>query len=171
MGIIRAINILAIFLVMFSCKVKLEQDIEASWPDGTPQKVVYYDMLDGERVKVREERFYENGSQEMVGGYHGIKKEGDWIYWFQDGKKWSQASYDNDIKVGKAIVWREDGNKNYEGTYSTGRPHGTWIFYDIDGSRLKEVLFEHGEKINEITFKQAAPMQMPQGDSVQVRIE
>jgi antitoxin component YwqK of YwqJK toxin-antitoxin module len=171
MGIKRAISILGIFLAMYSCNGKLEQEIDSSWPDGTPQKVVYYDMAGGERVKVREERFYEDGSKEMVGGYHGIKKEGDWIYWFQDGKEWSQASYDNDIKVGKAIVWREDGNKNYEGTYSTGKPHGTWIFYDTDGSRLKEVLFEYGVKINEIAFKQTVPIQMPKGDSVKVKIE
>ena len=93
------------------------------------------------------------------------------MYWFEDGKKWSQATYKNDIKEGKAVVWRESGNKNYEGAYATGKPHGTWIFYDIDGSRLKEVLFEYGQKINEIEFKTGVPFEMPEGDSIQVRIE
>jgi len=168
---IKTISVLGIFLVLNSCNGKLEQEIDSTWPDGNPRKVIYYEMVGGEKEKVREERFYENGNQEMVGGYRGIKKEGEWIYWFQDGRKWSQASYVNDIKEGKATVWREDGNKNYEGTYTTGKPHGTWIFYDKDGSRLKEVLFEYGEKINEIAFKESAPIKLPPGDSIQVRIE
>ncbi len=156
---------------MCSCNEKLEQEIDSTWPDGKPQKVFYYENVKGVREKVREERFYENGNKEMVGGYHGIKKEGDWIYWFQDGRKWSQASYKNDIKEGKATVWREDGNKNYEGAYATGKPHGTWIFYDIDGSRLKEVLFEYGIKVNEITFKTGVPFNLPPGDSIQFKVE
>lgn len=156
---------------MSSCGEKLEQEVELTWPDGSPQKVLYYDRIKGEREKVREERFYENGNKEMVGGYKGIKKEGEWIYWFQDGRKWSQAFYENDIKEGKATVWRENGNKNYEGNYLTGKPHGTWIFYDIDGSRLKEVLFEYGEKINELAFKPTKPLNIPPGDSIQVKIE
>ncbi len=171
MRIIRAISILGIFLAVSSCTEKLEQEVESAWNDGSPQKVIYYDIENGEKLKVREERFYEDGSREMVGEFQGIKKDGEWMYWFKDGKKWSQASYENDIKEGKATVWREDGNKNYEGSYATGKPHGTWIFYDVDGSRLKEVLFEYGEKINEIAFKTEVPVDMPLGDSVQVKIE
>lgn len=167
----RTFIVLGIILVLFSCKGKLEKEIESTWPDGTPQKVVYFEKVKGETEKVREERFYENGNKEMVGGFKGIKKEGEWIYWFQDGRKWSQATYVNDIKEGKATVWREDGNKNYEGSYATGKPHGAWIFYDKDGSRLKEVLFEYGEKVNEIAFKAEVPLNMPGGDSIQVEIK
>lgn len=171
MQILRAAVILGTILAFFSCGTNLEKEIESSWPNDNPKKVIYYERVMGERKKVREERFYEDGSKEMIGGYNGIKKEGDWIYWYQDGRKWSQASYKNDIKEGKATVWRENGNKNYEGTYSAGKPHGTWIFYDDDGSRLKEVLFEHGQKINEMTFKEGIPFNLPPGDSIQVRIE
>ncbi len=171
MRIVKIFIVLGIVSVAISCSEKLEEEVESAWPDGTPQKVVFYEIQKAERVKVKEERFYENGEQEMVGEYQGIKKDGDWMYWFPDGKKWSQASYSNDLKEGKAIVWRENGNKNYEGGYATGKPHGSWIFYDADGSRLKEVLFEYGKKVNEIAFKEEVPIKMPAGDSIQVTIK
>ena len=171
MRIAKVICAIGILLTAFSCSGKLEKETKTTWPDGSPHEVIYYQDKKGERIKVREERFYESGDKEMIGEFNGIKKEGDWIYWFQDGKKWSQASYSNDMKEGMAIVWREDGNKNYEGAYATGRPHGSWIFYDVDGSRLKEVLFEYGQKVNEISFKEGVPFNMPVGDSVQVNIK
>ena len=73
---IRTLAITGAILVLSSCGEKLEQEVELTWPDGSPQKVLYYDRNKGEREKVREERFYENGNKEMVGGYKGIKKEG-----------------------------------------------------------------------------------------------
>ncbi len=62
------------------------------------------------------------------------------------------------------------GFKNYEGSYSKGKPHGTWTFYDLDGSRLKDVLFEHGEKIKEIVYKEGVPFNPQIPDSVQFRV-
>ncbi len=171
MRVAKVICLIGIILTAFSCSVKLEKDIETIWPDGSSHKVVYYEMKKGKKSKVREERFYESGDKEMIGEFNGIKKEGDWMYWYVDGKKWSQASYSNDLKEGKAIVWRENGNKNYEGEYLTGKPHGLWIFYDIDGSRLKEVLFEYGQKVNEKSFKEGVPFNLPAGDSIIVNIE
>ena len=153
-----------------ACSNNLEKEVESSWPDGSPQKVVYYEITGGEKKKVREERFYENGTQEMVGGFNGSIKEGEWIYWYEDGRKWSMANYQNDIKEGKTTVWRENGNKIYEGAYATGKPHGTWVFYDTDGSRIKEVLFEYGEKVNEVIFKEGVPFDFKPGDSIQFKV-
>lgn len=167
---VLSILISVLIFISYSCDSQLEKEVESTWPDGSPQKVVYYEIRKGEKVKVREERFYESGNKEMVGGFDGIKKEGEWIYWFEDGRKWSRANYSNDIKEGNATVWRDNGNKNYEGGYATGKPHGSWIFYDVDGSRLKEVLFEYGNKVKEIAFKEGVPFNLPAGDSIQVKI-
>jgi len=171
MWISRLIIFTSVSMTVAACSGNLEKEIESSWPDGSPQKVIYFENQGGERIKIREERFYENGTQEMTGEYNGLKKEGEWIYWYDDGRKWSQANYKNDIKEGKTIVWRENGYKIYEGAYATGKPHGSWIFYDADGSRIKEVLFEYGEKVNEVTFKEGVPFNFEPGDSLQFRIE
>lgn len=171
MRLISVLGFIGIFSLILGCSEQLEKEIESSWPDGSPQKLIFYDNQKGERIKVREERFYENGNKEMTGGYQGIKKEGEWMYWFKDGRKWSKANYKNDLKEGDAVVWRENGNKNYEGAYATGKPHGTWVFYDADGSRMKEVLFEYGEKVDEISFKEQLPLNVTPGDSVQFKIE
>ena len=75
MQIYKIISVLGIFLAMCSCNEKLEQEIVSTWPNGEPMKLLYYESVKGLREKVREERFYENGNKEMVGGFQGIKKD------------------------------------------------------------------------------------------------
>jgi len=152
--------------VLISCEDKLEKEVVTTWPDGSPQKVYLFEKKGEIRVKVREERFYENGNREMVGEFTNNQKSGEWNYWFEDGRKWSKGSYKNGLRDGEAIVWRSNGFKTYEGSYSAGKPHGSWIFYDVDGSRLKEVRFEYGKKASEIAYKEGIPFNMPEGDSI-----
>ncbi len=159
----------ALIMVAFSCN-KLEEEVISRWPNGEIQKVYYY-KTDGElRKKVMEERFYENGNQEMRGEYKDGVRHGNWIYWFEDGRKWTESEYENDLRIGQTIVWRENGFKNYEGMYSKGKPHGSWTFYDVDGSRVKEVLFEYGKKIKEIVYKEGVPFQLSPEDSASFQV-
>ncbi len=145
--------LLAILVLVPSCKPKLEEEVVSSWPDGSPQKVNFYEVKGEERIKVKEIRYHLNGAMEMEGGYVNGKKEGHWLAWFDNGQKQSEGYYENDLRNGKSVVWKRDGMKYYEGYYSKGKLHGTWVFYDTDGSRSKEVLFEHDEKIREMDFK------------------
>ncbi len=152
------IAILLIAALSFTaCKEKLKQEVTATWPDGSPQKVVFYRESGKTPVKVKEIKYYQGGKKEMEGEYKGEKKDGAWTSWFQNGRKQSEGFFKNDQRDGKATVWRENGFKFYEGTYSMGKLHGMWIMYDTDGSRLKEILYEHDKKIREIDFSQGVP--------------
>ncbi|MCK5820846.1 MAG: hypothetical protein KAH17_03125 [Bacteroidales bacterium] len=159
-----------IFLITTSCQDKFDEEIISNWPNGEVQKVYFYTQKGDVREKVQEERFYENGTKEMHGEFYNGNRHGMWTYWFQDGRKWSESEYENDLRIGPTVIWRESGLKNYEGSYSKGKPHGTWTFYDLDGSRLKDVLFEHGEKIKEIDYKEGVPFNPKIIDSLQFRV-
>lgn len=153
-------------LIFGSCSGKLEEEVISYWPDGKMQKVYFYERQGDLREKVLEERYYENGRKEMHGEFKDGKRHGEWTYWFQDGRKWTESRYENDLRIGKAIIWRESGYKNYEGSYSNGKPHGTWTFYDVDGSRNKDVIFEHGQKISEFEYKEGVPFNTESLDSL-----
>ncbi len=159
-----------VLLLATSCQGKIEEEIISNWPNGEVQKAYSYSLRGEIRDKVLEERFYENGVKEMHGEFANGDRHGKWTYWFQDGRKWTESLYENDLRVGPTIVWKESGFKNYEGSYSKGKPHGTWTFYDIDGSRLKDVLFEHGEKINEIVYKEGIPFDLNTIDSLKFKV-
>ena len=148
---------LILSFLISSCSEQLVQEVTATWPDGSPQKVAYFSETGGNRLKVKEVRYYQGGKKEMEGAYKGDKKEGLWITWFENGRKQSEGFFKNDLRDGKAVVWRENGFKYYEGTYSMGKLHGSWVLYDTDGSRLKEILYEHDRKIKEIDFKSGVP--------------
>jgi len=145
--------------VMFltGCEEKLTQEVTATWPDGSPQKVSFFTVTGDKKQKVKEVKYYQGGKKEMEGEYKGEKKDGAWTTWFDNGRKQSEGFFKNDLRDGKAVVWRENGFKYYEGTYSMGKLHGTWILYDTDGSRLKEILYEHDKKVREMDFKAGVP--------------
>ena len=170
--IFRFIVVFILMGISFSCNDKLEKEIISYWPNGEVQKVFFFEKDGALRKKALEERYYENGNQEMRGEFKDGVRDGNWIYWFQDGRKWTESMYENDLRIGQSIVWREDGHKNYEGMDSKGKPHGSWTFYDLDGSRVKEVLFEFGTKVNEIVYKDGIPFQMPEviGDSLSFKV-
>ena len=164
------LSLALLLLITASCRGGLEEEIISNWPDGEVQKIYYYAHKGDIREKVLEERYYENGTKEMHGEFVDGDRHGQWTYWYQDGRKWTESLYENDLRVGHTVVWRESGFKNYEGNYSKGKPHGTWTFYDIDGSRVKDVLFEHGQKIEEIDYKEGVPFNPEVVDSLQFKV-
>lgn len=161
---------IAVLLITNSCQQKLIEEVISNWPDGTVQKVYFYEQNGEIREKVQEERYYENGTKEMHGEFSKGNRDGHWIYWFDDGRKWTESAYENDLRVGPTIVWRKSGFKNYEGNYSKGKPHGTWTFFDIDGSRYKDVFFEHGEIMSEKVYKEGIPFNTDLLDSLQFKV-
>jgi len=146
-----------LILILPGCRAKTSQEITATWPDGSPQKVTFFEGQGENRIKVKEIRYFQKGQKEMEGEFRGDKREGHWITWFENGRKQSEGFFRNDVRDGKAVVWRDNGFKFYEGNYSSGKLHGIWIMYDTDGSRLKEVLYENGKKIREMDYREGIP--------------
>lgn len=153
-GMKKALPVLfLIMLAVSGCGDKLVEEVDGTWPGGSPKKVSVYRMKGDQKDKVKEILYYENGKKQMEGSIVNGRKDGAWTSWFENGRKQSEGFFRNDMRDGKAVVWRENGFRYYEGTYSLGKLHGTWITYDVDGSRYKETLYEYDRKVNEIDYK------------------
>lgn len=128
-----------LFLTVFSCSNEPEKMIEEIYPDGTPKVEKYYNTIDGNKQLVKEITYYSNHKKRYEGEYKNGKRNGKWMYWYENGSIWSEGYFKNDLSDGKRIVWRGNGKKYYEGTYKDGKQVGRWKFWDENGKLTKIV--------------------------------
>lgn len=126
-------------ILVFSCSQKKPFEfIAESYPDGTSKLAQYY-KSEAKEILVKEIHYYEDGQKKMEGSYNDGNRDGQWSYWYPDGKLWSQAVYTDGIDNGLKTVWHETGEKYYEGETSNGKRVGIWKFWDTDGTFIKEI--------------------------------
>jgi protein involved in sex pheromone biosynthesis len=130
---------LLITLFLVSCEPDLERIVELSWNDEQPKLVGYYSVTESENVKVKEEKFYEDGQLEYIGGLdsEGLRHE-VWKYYYPNGQLWSLGEYEHGLMEGKKEVYWPDGTMRYQGQFTQDEKSGTWIFYNVDGTILEE---------------------------------
>ena len=127
-----------LLLLSFSACHTLTEKVEATYPNGQPQLVHYYDKSD---VCVKEIEYYETGQVKMEGSLKNGKRDGLWTAYFIDGRPQSIGYFENDLRTGKSTVYRENGNLYQEGFFKEGKHCGKWRFYDEQGNLHKEVDF------------------------------
>jgi antitoxin component YwqK of YwqJK toxin-antitoxin module len=151
----KRLNLISMILILFilSCDEGLIERIIASYPNGTPSKIEYYKIENGEEVLVKHVRFFPNGEKQEEGGYLDGKRDGIWTYWHENGNKWSEGFYHAGQNEGKSTVWYENGEIQYSGFYKNDKPDGKWAFYSSNGKKVKEVTYSEGKKIEEIDIE------------------
>lgn len=129
-------------LILASCNAQLTEKVEATFPNGKPKVVHYYDKND---QCVKETEYYESGQVKMEGSMKNGQMEGEWTAYFPDGRVQSHGFFENGKRTGAAQVFYANGNKYEEGFYKEGKHVGHWKFYDEQGNLIKEVDFGEGE--------------------------
>ncbi len=138
----------------FSCKENLEKEIVSAFSDGTTMKEHYYKWFGNTRVLVKEIRYFPDATKEIEGNYNrDSKKHGKWTYWHDNGRKWLEENYNNNIKDGEFTEWYKSGEKNYEGNFKNGAPHGKWTYWNDDGKKIMQSEYENGKKVKEEKFE------------------
>jgi antitoxin component YwqK of YwqJK toxin-antitoxin module len=66
------------------------------------------------------------------------KKEGLWVYYYENGNKFREIHYENGIENGKWLMWYENKNLYIEDYKQNGKSNGKWNEYYENGV-LKEV--------------------------------
>lgn len=133
---------------LISC-TKTQEVIEETYPGGSKKTVITYFIEEEDkegkpliRFKQKEIHYYENGVTEVEGSFDKQnRRQGEWSYWYPDGKLWSQGEYLNGKRDGKSTVWYENGQKRYQGVYLNDSTIGKWQFWDEQGKLIKEVTF------------------------------
>ena len=77
-------------------------------------------------------------------------KNGEWIFYYENGNKQLICSFISDRQEGKVTAWHEVGTLESVKYYKNGRPDGTWEFYGKrEGDLIKSMKFKKGVKITE----------------------
>ncbi|MCX6245586.1 MAG: hypothetical protein NTU98_12900 [Bacteroidetes bacterium] len=127
---------LLLILSFISCSHETKIMVE-TYPDGSPKRECVYKGKDETREMIKETTWYPGRKLQMVGEYKANKRDGHWIYYYQNGNIWSEGYFREGKSDGKRITHYENGNVFYEGTYDKDRRVGVWKFYDESGKLVK----------------------------------
>src|SRR5690606_34369874 len=72
-------------------------------------------------------------------------KDSMWLYFFPNGQKSSEGSYQQGQKTGKWIFYYPDGKKAQHGYYRENLPHGSWVWYYSNGQVRAEENYYKGK--------------------------
>lgn len=116
--------------------------VTETYPNGSPYHAVYKKSNENSILEIF---FYPTYKIQMQGISINQKREGNWNYWYENGNKWSEGYFKNDINDSIRNVWYENGNKRYEGFYKNGKEIGIWKFYDEKGVFVQEINYDKGK--------------------------
>lgn len=114
--------------------------------------------------------YYPDGRIESTGMFAEGMREGEWIWFYEDGKVKARCLYHADegdfrsffpsgkpLRRGRMLgleregvwtEWFENGNKRMEGLFRQGKQHGLWTYWaESDPSRTRTVLWDQGEQV------------------------
>ena len=87
-----SILLFAMLCVLYSCS---EKAVVEKYDSGKAKLVAVMKKKDGVKVKVGEERLYENGKTRHKGKVVSDKRTGIWKFYFENGKLFSKADFTN----------------------------------------------------------------------------
>jgi len=105
---------------------------EGAVADGTPESTGKFHggMKQGEW-----KFFYRNGRLKALGVYDDGKLTGHWVWWRQNGQRLQEGAFAENRQVGPWKRWFDNGQLWDEGTYNDdGKKVGEWTTYNRDGA-------------------------------------
>jgi len=90
--------------------------------------------------------WFPNKNPNYTGFYKNELKDGDWKYYFDNGKVKEEGPYKDSKKQGHWISWTPYGFKDMEGDYINERPNGLWTYYYETGVKSMEQNFKDGKQ-------------------------
>jgi antitoxin component YwqK of YwqJK toxin-antitoxin module len=132
---------LLLSLFLFACSnAPVKEQVTATYPDGKPKTINYFEPETQEKVMERE--FYDNEKTYLEWKFSDGKKNGESTSYRKDGKPWSSHTYLNDTLNGPYKTWHENGQLYISGQFTMGKKSGKWIFFDEKGKQVKEIDFD-----------------------------
>ena len=85
------------------------------------------------------------------GSFRNGKREGAWVWYYEDGQLWFKENYKNNKKEGRRVIYYKSGQLRLEGNYKNGKWEGAWVFYNEVGTINKELTgtYKDGVKISD----------------------
>lgn len=130
---------LSLSVIALSCKtqIELKEKIVETYENGKPYKVEYYKQLKDSSVFTYYKEFYPNDTLKVEGGVKNNERNDYWTFYYENGNKWSEGSYNEGIAKGKFIQYYETGEIRGNSFYTNGTKTKD-ILYSLDGEILQE---------------------------------
>lgn len=87
---------------------------------------------------------YPNGIIKFSGFFRFGKRHGQWMAFYDNGKKWSECFYDKGKKHGLTQVFHPNGELFYTGWYKEDVKDSLWFFYDDKGKEVDRRAYNKG---------------------------
>lgn len=114
-------------------------------------KVVIGKMRNGKQYD-RWVYWWDNGLKQSEGSYDLGKKYGEWIYYDSLGIKDSIVNYENNLRDGAYTTFYDNEKKEEFGNFKNGFKDGSWSKWWDNGYKGIEETYSHGDLIDEIFF-------------------
>lgn len=93
----------------------------------------YSPSVDGEQVF-----YFKDGQKEAEASYQKGKRQGLWVWWHSNGQMALEKNYQDDELHGAWRQWYENGQQEMEAHYQKGHSAGVWRQWAVDGSLIDE---------------------------------
>ncbi len=93
--------------------------------------------------------YYDNKSICQVINWKNGLKDGEWIQYFENGKKKMHTQYVDGQRHGKLIFYYPNGMIELTGFYHADVRIGTWHFFNEEGQKKLEIVYKDGRPVNE----------------------
>ncbi len=128
---------------------------DGEWNITTSPNCQYYRVYtnDPSIDRVLATNYYKNGNVQMSGYYNSIKgkkKTGEFIWYYEDGKKKEFCNYKKDVKTGYSCTWYPNGSMDCAGNYVNGMKDGKWFYFFMDSLKSAEITFSGDQVIDEV---------------------
>jgi antitoxin component YwqK of YwqJK toxin-antitoxin module len=134
---------LAVLPVILLVSCSREKTItESTFPDGSPKRVCTYIIHGRAKDIINETTYYPGKKLQMTGTYKENKRDGRWIYYYQNGNVWSEGFFKGGKNDGKRVTYFESGKVRYEANYREGQRVGKWRFFDEKGNLLQTIDYD-----------------------------
>ncbi|MEL6257095.1 MAG: energy transducer TonB [Bacteroidota bacterium] len=143
--------LLPILLFSFLAELSAQDTLyftKFDYPTEKLEDARYFGFLEKEgRRFVLTTFFRSNGSKRGEGAFDSKKmksKEGEWIYFFENGNKEEVVNFLENSKIGPYQSWHKNGNLSEQGKFEDGWRIGEWERWYEDGT--KRGSFEYEKK-------------------------
>jgi hypothetical protein len=84
-----------------------------------------------------------NGQLKAKGTMLNGKKMGLWTSWYENGVKWSETTFQNDLMDGETKTYYPNGMLRYSGRFTSNKKSGFWVFYDETGKEASKMDYDN----------------------------
>lgn len=132
--------LIATFILVSCSRTNVKKE---KYEDGRIKSEKTFQKINGKEQLVKEVKFHQNGQKYIEGSYKDELRNGPWSSWYEDGKIWSKGEFKEGKSHGKRTVYHPNGNIYYEGNFDMGKRTGLWVFFDENGVKIKEVNYNN----------------------------